>query len=435
MTNSEGLHRVVIVGGGFGGLNAVQHLKRAPVRITLIDKRNFHLFQPLLYQVATGGLSPANIASPLRSILRSQKNVEVVLGEMTDLDVEHRRIILKDGSIDYDTLVLAVGAENFYFGHNEWAAFAPGLKSIEDATWIRRKILLAFESAERETNPQSIQAWLTFVIVGGGATGVELAGALAEIANITLKDNFRHIDPSEAHIILLEGGERLLPAFPPSLSQKAKESLNRLRVEVLTQALAQDITTESVTVRLQGETRRIATRTVLWAAGVRPSPLANILSKKTGVPLDRAGRILIQRDLTVPGHPEIFAIGDLVNLAAEDGKPLPGVAPVAIQQGSYVAQVIQSRLRRKNSSPFYYRDKGNLATIGRAAAVAVIKNLRFSGYLAWLTWLFVHLMYIVEFENRLLVFLQWAWNYFTLNRSARLITGVDDSEVEPPRGL
>lgn len=420
----SGQHRVAILGGGFGGLSAALRLKRAPVEVTLIDRCNYHLFQPLLYQVATGALSPANIASPLRNVLKRQKNARVLLGEAIGFDVAKRRAILSDGVVDYDTLVIATGSSHQYFGHEEWAQFAPGLKTVEDATDMRRRILLAFEAAEREQNPEKLRAWMTFVIAGAGPTGAELAGALGEIACDTLRHDFRHIDPSEARIILVEGADRVLPSYPEGLSAAAKRMLERLSVTVRTGAMVTDVTGESVTIHAGGASETIPTRTVLWAAGVLASPLGRLLSDETGAMIDKEGRVIVEPDLTVPGHPEIFVIGDLSNFSHQTGKPLPGVAQPAIQEGQYVAKAIAGRLRgEKKTAAFHYRDKGNLATIGRAAAVADLNGLRFSGWSAWLLWIFVHLMYIVEFKNRLLVLTQWAWLYITYDRAARLITG------------
>ena len=416
-------HRVVILGGGFGGLGAALRLRRAPVEVTLIDRCNYHLFQPLLYQVATGSLSPANISSPLRNILKRQKNTRVLLAEAMDIDVKNRRVILSDGAVEYDTLVVATGSSHQYFGHDEWEKYAPGLKTVEDATDMRRRILLAFETAERETDPEKLRALMTFVIVGGGPTGVELAGALAEIANDTLRRDFRSIDPSQARIILVEGGDRLLPAYPPKLSAAARRMVERLGVTVRTDALVTDVQKESVTVRTADANEIIATRTILWAAGVLASPLGNALARDTGAPADKMGRVIVEPDLTVSGHPEIFVIGDLANFSHQGSKPLPGVAQPAIQEGDYVARVIVRRLRGEKTGPFHYFDKGNLAVIGRGAAVADLNWLRLSGLPAWLIWIFIHLLYIVEFQNRLLIFVQWAWFYFSYDRSARLITG------------
>jgi NADH dehydrogenase len=416
-------HRVVLVGAGFGGLYAAQALKRAPIQLTVIDRRNFHLFQPLLYQVATGGLSPGEIASPVRHVLSRQRNARVWLAEVKDIDVENRRLRLDDGDASYDTLILATGSHYNYFGHDDWAALAPGLKSIEDATQIRRRILLAFESAEREHDPEQRRAWLTFAIAGGGPTGVELAGALGEIANDTLRHDFRSINPAEAAILLLEGGDRILPAFPPDLSAEAARALMKLGVRCRTSAMVVGLDSAGVTVRTGDHVERIAARTVLWAAGVQASGLGKILSDRTGAPTDRGGRLIVQPDLTVPGHPEIFVIGDLANFSHQTGQPLPGLAPVAMAEGRYVARAIQARLRGKTVSPFHYFDKGALATIGRNKAVAAFGRLHISGFFAWIVWLFVHLMYLVEFDNRLLVLVEWMYNYFTRNRGARLITG------------
>ncbi|HXQ26390.1 MAG TPA: NAD(P)/FAD-dependent oxidoreductase [Candidatus Acidoferrales bacterium] len=418
-----GPHRVVIIGGGFGGLSAALKLKRAPVQVTLIDRCNYHLFQPLLYQVATGALSPANIASPLRNILKKQKNTRVILAEATRIDAANRRVILSDGTVEYDTLVISAGASHQYFGHEEWAQFAPGLKTVEDATDMRRRILLAFETAEREQDPEKLRAWMTFVIVGGGPTGAELAGALGEIANDTLRRDFRAIDPSKARIILVESADRVLPVYPPKLSAAARKMLERLGVTVRTGALVTDIRKESVTVREGDRSETIPTRTILWAAGVLGSPLGRMLSAEAGAALDKAGRVIVEPDLTVPGHPEIFVVGDLANFSHQTGKPLPGVAQPAIQEGRYVAAAIERRLRDEKSPPFRYKDKGNLATIGRGAAVADLNWVRLSGLPAWLMWIFIHVMNIIEFQNRLLVMVQWAWFYFTYGRSARLITG------------
>ncbi|MDR3720671.1 MAG: NAD(P)/FAD-dependent oxidoreductase [Candidatus Acidoferrales bacterium] len=418
-----GQHRVVILGGGFGGLGAAMKLKRAPVEVTLVDRCNYHLFQPLLYQVATGTLSPANIASPLRNILKRHKNTRVLLAEATGIDAANRRVILSDGSIEYDTLVVSTGSSHQYFGHDEWEEFAPGLKTVEDATDMRRRILLAFETAERETDPEKLRASMTFVIVGGGPTGAELAGALGEIANDTLRRDFRNIDPSKARIILVEGADRVLPVYPPQLSAAARKMIERLGVTVRTGAMVTDIRKESVTLREGDKTETIPTRTILWAAGVLGSPLGRIVAQETGATFDKAGRVNVEPDFTLPSHPEIFVIGDLARFTHQTGQPLPGVAQPAIQEGRCVAGAIARRLRGEKSLPFHYFDKGNLATIGRGAAVADLNWLRLSGFPAWLLWIFIHLLYIVEFQNRLLVFVQWAWFYFTYDRSARLITG------------
>ena len=417
-------HRVVIIGGGFGGLYLAKALRRAPVSVALVDRRNFHLFQPLLYQVATGGLSPGEIASPLRVVLKNNRNTEVLLGEAVDLDAENRRVILRDGTISYDSLIVATGATHHYFGNDQWEAVAPGLKTIENATEIRSRLLLAFERAEREPDPAARRAWLNFVIVGGGPTGVELAGALGEIANDTLRHDFRHIDPRDAAILLVEGEPRVLPTFPPDLSDKAERQLIALGVRARTSARVTRIDADGVTVTVNGRDERIATHTVLWAAGVRASRLGKVLAERAGAQLDRAGRVVVEPDLSLPEHPDIFVIGDLSSFTHQGGKPLPGVAPVAMQQGSYVAKLILRRVAgRQKPAPFRYFNKGNLATIGRNKAVAEFGRLHISGFPAWFTWVFVHLMYLVEFDNRLLVFTEWVYNYFTRNRGARLITG------------
>jgi NADH dehydrogenase len=412
------------VGGGFGGLYAAKSLGQAPVEVTLIDRRNFHLFQPLLYQVATGGLSPGEIASPLRVVLRDHANTEVLLGEVVDLDVARRCVILRDGEASYDDLIVATGATHHYFGNDRWAQFAPGLKSIEDATEIRSRVLAAFERAEREPDLEKRRAWLTFVIVGGGPTGVELAGALGEIANDTLRHDFRRINPAEAQILLIEGEDRVLPPFPPDLSAKAEKQLIGLGVRSLTSARVTDIDQDGVTAWAGVREQRIAARTVLWAAGVRASRLGKMLAERAGAPLDRAGRVVVEPDLSLPAHPEIHVIGDLANFSHQGGQPLAGVAPVAMAQGRYVAHLIRRKLRGQRAAPFHYRDKGSLATVGRNKAVAQFGKVHIAGFLAWFVWVFVHLMYLVEFENRLLVFVEWVYNYLTRNRGARLITGV-----------
>ncbi|HEX2928857.1 MAG TPA: NAD(P)/FAD-dependent oxidoreductase [Candidatus Binatia bacterium] len=417
-------HRVVIIGGGFGGLSAARSLKHASVQVTLIDRRNFHLFQPLLYQVATGWLSPANIASTLRATLRKQKNARVLLAEAVDIDVKARRVMLADGFVEYDTLIVATGSRHHYFGNESWEKIAPGLKTVEDATEIRRRIFVAFETAERESDPEKLKALLTFIVVGGGPTGVELAGALGEIANDTLKHDFRSIDPSKACILLFEGGERVLPAYAPQLSAKAIEFLSRLGVRVDVKTVVTELTPDSVTVKRGEKIERIPCRTVIWAAGVQASSLGKSLAKATGVQADRIGRIMVEPDLSIPGHPEIFVIGDLANFSHQSGNPLPGVAPVAMQQGEYVARTIQERIAQRDTiAPFKYRDRGSMAIIGRASAVAQLGRFRFAGFFAWLTWLFIHIVELVEFENKVLVLVQWGWYYFSRNRAARLITG------------
>lgn len=417
-------HHVVILGGGFGGLSAARALKNAPVNVTLLDRRNYHLFQPLLYQVATGSLSPANIAEPLRNIVKRQKNTEVLLAEAIDIDVAKRNVILSDGNVPYETLIVATGSSHQYFGHDEWEKFAPGLKTVEDATDMRRRILLAFEAAEREHDLERRREWMTFVIVGAGPTGAELAGALGEIANDTLKCDFRHINPSEARIILVEGADRVLPAYPTKLSEAAQKMLSRLGVTLRTNTFVTAVGECSVTIREGERTETIPTRTILWAAGVAASPLGEMLARTTGATADKAGRVIVNSDLTIPAHPEIFVIGDLANFSHQTGKPLPGVAQPAIQQGAYAANVIKKRLRGElTDRPFHYWDKGNLATIGRGKAVADLNWLRLSGFPAWLIWILVHLLNIVEFQNRVLILLQWGWLYLSWDRSARLITG------------
>jgi NADH dehydrogenase len=422
---APGAHRVVIVGGGFAGLYAAKRLGKAPLALTVIDRRNFHLFQPLLYQVATGGLSPGEIASPLRVVLRGHRNTEVLLAEVVDFDIANRRVILADGERPYDDLVISTGASHTYFGHDEWELLAPGLKTVENATEIRSRILLAFEEAEREPDPAQRHAWLTFVIVGGGPTGVELAGALGEIANDTLRRDFRHINPAESRILLLEGTDRVLPSMPPDLSRKAERQLIALGVRPRLGARVVGIDAAGVTIESAGKNEHIAARTVLWAAGVRASGLGRKLAERAGAPLDRAGRVLVEPDLSIPGHPEIHVIGDLASVT-QDGRLLPGLAPVAMQQGRYVADLLVRKLRGQATRPFRYFDKGTLATIGRNRAVAQFGRLHVSGFPAWFLWVFVHLMYLVEFENRLLVFVEWVYNYITRNRGARLITKSQD---------
>jgi len=408
-------HRVVIVGGGFGGLWATRALADAPVSVLLIDRENHHLFQPLLYQVATAGLSSPDIAAPLRHILRKQQNVEVRLASVTRVEPESRRVWLDDGgAVDYDTLLLATGATHTYFGHDEWAKFAPGLKTLDDALLLRRRLLLAFERAEAESDPARRAAWLSFAIVGGGPTGVELAGTLAEIARHTLKREFRHIDPASAKVRLLEAGPRILASFPESLSEKARAQLQRLGVEVVTGSPVDSIDAEGY--RLGNVF--VPARTVVWAAGVAASPVAQSL----GVTLDRSGRVPVLPDLTVPGHAEIFVAGDLATIT-QDGKLVPGIAPAAKQMGRHVAQTIRARLAGKNSTPFRYRDYGNLATIGRMAAVVDLHGLRLSGLLAWWFWLAAHVFFLIGFRNRIVVLLNWFMAYWSYQRAARIIVG------------
>jgi NADH:ubiquinone reductase (H+-translocating) len=416
-------HKVVIVGGGFGGLYAAKTLAKAAVNVTLIDKRNFHLFQPLLYQVATGALSPADISSPLRSVLSKSKNTKVLLGEVNNIDPEAQKVIVGDEAIAYDTLIVATGAKHSYFGKDNWEEFAPGLKTVEDAIEMRRRIFTAFEAAEKETDPEKRRAWLTFVIVGGGPTGVELAGAIAELANQTLKEDFRNIDTSEARILLLEGLDRILPPFAPELSQEAEVSLTHLGVIVQTKTLVTNIENDLVTLKQGDEVKEIASKTVLWAAGVKASAMGSVLVERTDAECDRAGRIIVEPDLTIKGHPNIFVIGDLANFSHQNGKPLPGVAPVAKQQGEYVAELVQHRLVGNNLPPFAYVDRGSLAMIGHNSAVVDLGFIKLKGFFAWLFWLVIHIYFLIEFNNKLVVIIQWAWNYFTRNRGARLITG------------
>jgi NADH dehydrogenase len=406
---------VVIVGAGFGGLAAVREIASAPARVTVVDRRNHHLFQPLLYQVATAALSPGDIAYPIRAILRHQKNATVFLAEAVAVDPAARQLVLADGRIDYDFLLLATGASHSYFGHEEWEPYAPGLKNLEDALEIRRRILLAFEKAERESDPEVRRALLTFALVGGGPTGAELAGAIAEISRHVLVSDFRSVDPREARILLVEAGPRILPGFPPDLAAAAEESLRRLGVEVRVDSPVTAIGPDFV--EMAGA--RLPARTILWCAGVMASPLARSL----GAPLDRAGRALVGPDLTVPGHPEIFVIGDLAAFLHQTGKPLPGVAQVAIQQGRHAARNISRAVAGEEMLPFHYKDPGNLAVLGRAAAIADLGRVKLSGLPAWLFWSLVHILYLIGFRNRFLVMFEWAWSYFSWQRGARLITG------------
>ncbi len=419
MTNERGGARsephVVIVGGGFGGLYAAFALHRQPARVTLVDRHNYHLFQPLLYQVATAGLSPGDIAQPIRNILRRSPNIAVMLAEATGVDARARRVVLTDGALAYDHLILATGVSHAYFGHDEWRPFAPGLKDLDDALEIRRRTLLAFEAAERESDETRRRGWLTFVIVGGGPTGVELAGTLAEIARHALREDFRRIDSRQARIIVLEAGPRVLAGFAESLSGAAARHLARLGVEVRTGTAVTRIGPGLV----EAGADRIAAETVLWAAGVTASPLAQTL----GVPLDRAGRVLVEPDLSIPGHPEIFVIGDLAAFLHQGGRLLPGMAPIAIQMGGHAAGNILRAARGASRQPFRYRNRGMMATIGRHAAVAEIGAVRVNGFAAWLLWLVIHIAFLIGFRNRLLVLIEWAWAYVTFNRGVRLITG------------
>jgi NADH:ubiquinone reductase (H+-translocating) len=421
---------VVIVGGGFGGVRAAQALKSAPVDVTLIDRRNYHLFQPLLYQVATGSLSPGEIAAPLRSVFSRQKNTSVLLGEVVDLDAVSKRVMLADGAtFEYDSLIVAAGSQTFYYGHDVWRQWAPGMKSVEEATNIRHKILYAFEVAERLSDPVQRRAWLTFVIVGAGATGVELAGAIGEIARQTLKNDFRSIRPEEAQIIVVDGAQRVLAAFPDDLAHKAQHSLEKLGVEVKNGVMVKDVDQQGVTIETHNGTQRLNARTVIWAGGVTVSPLGRTVAKRTNAETDRGGRIKVNSDLTVPNYPDIYVIGDLALLQDANGKALPGVAQVAMQQGTYAAKAIVRKLRGETETKsFKYFDKGDMAVIGRWSAVANIFGLHLSGFVAWPIWAFIHLMYLVQFQSRILVFIQWAIQDLTFNRGARLITGPSASD-------
>ena len=418
-------HHVVIVGGGFGGLYTAKALNSKDINVTLIDKRNFHLFQPLLYQVATGTLSPADISSPLRSVLNKSKNTKVLLGEVSDIDPEKQNVMMGAEKIPYDSLIIATGAKHSYFGKDEWEEYAPGLKTVEDAIEMRRRIFMAFEAAEQETDEENRRALLTFVVAGGGPTGVELAGAIAELAYGILKEDFRNIDTSETKVMLLEGMDRVLPPFAPELSVKAQKSLEDLGVTVVTKTLVTGIEGDIVTIKQGDESKQFGARTVLWAAGVKASPLGKAIAEKTGSECDRAGRVIVEPDLSLKGYPNIYVIGDLAHFAHQTGRPLPGVAPVAMQEGQYVAKSIKQQLKGNTLPAFQYFDKGSLAVIGQHAAVVDLGFMKLTGFVAWLFWLLIHVYYLVEFDNKLVVMIQWVWNYFTRNRGARLITGKD----------
>ena len=421
---SHHLHEVVIVGAGFAGLRAARALKGAPVDVTLIDRRNHHLFQPLLYQVATGGLSPADIAVPIRGLLSKQRNCRVILGEVTGFDVERKLVQLTDAEVSYNTLVVATGATHSYFGKAEWADYAPGLKTLEDATAIRRKILLAFEAAERAEAEQDRERLLTFVVVGGGPTGVEMAGAVAELAHQTLRRDFRSFDPASVRVLLVEGGDRVLPTYSESLSLKAENALIKLGGEVIKGCRVVDITPAGVSVSKEGKREKVDASNVIWAAGVAASPLGKSLAASTDASLDLVGRVVVEADLSLPDHPEIFVAGDLASYSHQTGSPLRGTADVAGAQGAYIADVIRRGLTgRSTAPPFKFRDLGKLAVIGRSAAVVDLPFVRVNGRIAWLFWLFVHLMLLVDFQNRLTVLVQWGWSYLTRKKSARLITG------------
>lgn len=420
---TPGKHQVVIIGGGFGGLYAAQQLGRADVEVTLIDKRNFHLFQPLLYQVATGGLSPGDIASPLRGILSAQKNTRVLMGEVTNVDPGPQVVSLKDGRVvPYDSLIVATGMSHFYFGRDDWAEVAPGLKTVEDALEMRRRIFAAFEKAENTTDPELRQTLLTFVIVGGGPTGVELAGALAELAFHTLPNDFRHIDTTDSRILLVEGMDRVLPPFPAELSARANSDLEKMGVEVLTESLVTDISGHQLTLKQGDQVTTLQAGTVLWAAGVRDPGMGGILAESTGAERDRSGRVIVNNDLSLPTHPNIFVVGDLAHFAHQGDRPLPGVAPVAMQEGKYVAKLIQKQLNDDTLPPFQYKDTGSLAVIGRHAAVVNLPWAKLTGFFAWFVWLFVHIFYLIEFDNKLMVMTQWVANYLTRKQGSRLIT-------------
>ena len=419
--------RVVIIGGGFAGLTVAKALRNAPVAITLLDRQNHHLFQPLLYQVATGALNPSDIASPIRRILRNQRNVEVLLADVTSIDTDSRTVHVGEGDeFRYDYLIVAAGANHAYFGHDEWASFAPGLKTIDDALEIRRRVFFAFEAAEREPERTSQAPWLTFVIVGGGPTGVELAGALVEIARHAITKDFRRIDPALSRVLLLEGSPRLLSAFDPVLSEKAKEQLEAMGVEVQLGRHVTSIDAEGVDIGPE----RIASKTVIWSAGVAASPIARSLGAK----LDRSGRVEVLPDLTVSAHPEIFVIGDLASITCE-GRPVPGVAPAAIQQGEHAAKNVVRGVKGLPSLPFSYFDKGSRATIGRGSGIALVGKIKLSGGIAWLAWLFIHIVFLIGFRNRIFVLISWAWSYITYDRGARLITGEIDHRERKPEKL
>ena len=426
-------HRVVVIGGGFGGLQAAKHLATAPVDLTIVDRRNFHLFQPLTYQVATGALSPGEVAYPLRGVFRRHRNVRVVMAEVTGFDLEGRRVQLAEGSLPYDTLIVSGGSHYSYFGHDDWRIYAPEVKSLESAIATRARLLKAFEDAETQPDPERRRALLTFVVVGAGPTGVEMAGQIAELARGTLRDEFRSIDSRQSRVVLIETFDRVLTTFPPSLSRKAARSLESLGVTLLLERTVVDIDEESVTVAASdGATERIPARNAIWAAGVEASSLASQLGELSGADVDRAGRVTIEPDLTLPGHPEVVALGDMVRVRSRDGglQELLGVAPVAMQQGRYAAKLVRARLEGQAIGPFRYLDKGNLATIGRARAVADLHAIRLSGFPAWATWLVVHLFYLIGFQNRLIVVIRWFISFATRGRGARLITNTPAAEAD-----
>jgi NADH:ubiquinone reductase (H+-translocating) len=436
---SYGAHKVVVIGGGFGGLQAAIHLARAPVELTLVDRRNFHLFQPLTYQIATGALSPGEVCYPLRAVFKRRRNVRVLLAEVTEFDIEARAVHLRPAadersslSVPYDTLIVAGGSRYSYFGHDEWQRVAPEVKSLESALATRARLLSAFEAAELEDDDERRRALLTFVVVGAGPTGVEMAGQIAELARDTLRSDFRAVDPRAARILLVEAADRVLTAFPPSLSRKAARSLEHLGVTPLLERTVIGIDEGAVTIEApDGSAERVPARTVIWAAGVTASSLAKQLAERSGAELDRAGRVAVRPDLTLPGHDEVLALGDMVLVREEDGtaRGLPQLAPVAMQQGRYAARLVRARLRGRRIGPFRYRDKGNLATIGRARAVADLHWIRLSGFVAWVSWLVVHLWYLIGFQNRLLVFIRWSFSFFTHGRGARVIGAPPGSDA------
>jgi NADH dehydrogenase len=437
---TKSFNHIVIVGGGFAGLYVAKSLRRTQIEVTLVDKRNFHLFQPLLYQVATGWLSPGDIASPLRAVFHNNKNITVLMAEVTDIIPNEHKLICSDGELSYDTLVVATGTIPSYYGNDAWIPVAPGLKTIEDAIEMRSRILLAFEMAERESDPSKRNALLTFVIVGGGATGVELAGTIAELARIALKDDFRSINPTETKIILIESTDKILPSYPPELSARAAHDLMHLGVSIQTEALVVDIQDNMIVIRQHEQVKEISANTVIWAGGTKGTPIGQVLASRTGATLDRAGRVIVEPDLTIPNYPDIFIVGDLAHFAHQNGKPLPGAAQVAMQQGRYVANLIKKRLKGQKLPAFHYKDKGSLAIIGRNEAVANMGWLKLHGFPAWLLWIFVHITYLIEFDNKLLVLIQWTWNYITHKRGSRLITGNDPFSIvktynKPPEEL
>ena len=434
--NESAPHHVVIIGGGFGGLYAAQKLGKASVKVTLIDKRNFHLFQPLLYQVATGSLSPADIASPLRSVLAENQNTSVVMGEVLDIDAQAQVVKLKNNlEVKYDSLIVATGVSHHYFGNDQWSEQAPGLKTIEDAINMRRRILSAFESAEKTHDPKFKEALMNFVVIGGGPTGVELAGTLAELAHRTLSDEFTNIDTKKARIILIEGTDRVLPPYHADLSEAAKQSLIKLGVEVKTSAMVTNIEDHVVTLKCGEQVEQIQAQTILWAAGVKASPMGKVLGDRVGAELDRVGRVIVQPDMSIASHPNIYVIGDLANYGHQGDRPLPGTAAVAMQQGEYIARYIEAKVQETEPAKFKYKDFGSLAVIGRHEAVADFKFLRLKGWLAWFIWTFVHIYYLIEFDNKLIVMIQWGWNYFTHRRGARIITGKYLQVLEEMEGI